>query len=151
MPHSSQRRDSQRLPGLEIIMRNPAQQNDVQINRIHSGAVCKAIGEGLSVTLGPQSNELPPRLVALMKQLAMDETGGIERMKDFSNASFPPDTIKVMTQALNGALSTLAHPVSSATNRSGNNSADNKRTANESQATLTKTGAEVPPANRGAA
>ena len=34
-------------------------------------------------------------------------------MKDFSNVSFPPDTIKVMTQALNGALSTLPHPVSS--------------------------------------
>ena len=33
-------------------------------------------------------------------------------MKDFSNVSFPPDTIKVMTQALNGAL-TLPHPVSS--------------------------------------
>jgi hypothetical protein len=34
-------------------------------------------------------------------------------MKDFSNASFPPDTIKVMTLAMNGAVSTLPHPVSS--------------------------------------
>jgi hypothetical protein len=34
-------------------------------------------------------------------------------MKDFSNASFPPDTIKLMTLAMNGALSTLPHPVSS--------------------------------------
>jgi hypothetical protein len=34
-------------------------------------------------------------------------------MKGFSNVSFPPDTIKVMTQALNGALSALPHPVSS--------------------------------------
>jgi hypothetical protein len=34
-------------------------------------------------------------------------------MRDFSNASFPPDAIKVMTQAMNGALSTLPHPVSS--------------------------------------
>jgi hypothetical protein len=34
-------------------------------------------------------------------------------MKDFSNASFPPDTIKVMTLAMDGALSTLPHPVSS--------------------------------------
>jgi hypothetical protein len=34
-------------------------------------------------------------------------------MKDFSNASFPPDTIAVMTQAMNAALSTLPHPVSS--------------------------------------
>jgi hypothetical protein len=45
---------------------------DVQINRIHSGAVCKAIGEGLSVGLDPQSNE-PPRLLALMEQLAKVE------------------------------------------------------------------------------
>jgi len=94
-------------------MTNPAHHNDVQINRIHSGAVCKAVGETLSVSLGPQSNELPPRLVGLMKQLAMDETDGIERMKDFSNASFPPDIIKVMTQAFNAALSTLPHPVTS--------------------------------------
>ena len=34
-------------------------------------------------------------------------------MKDFSNASFPPDTIQAMTLAMNGALSTLPHPVSS--------------------------------------
>jgi hypothetical protein len=38
---------------------------------------------------------------------------GLGRMKDFSNVSFPPDAIKVMTLALNGALSTLPHPVSS--------------------------------------
>ncbi len=42
---------------------------DVQINHIHSGAVCKAIGERLSAVLGPQSSELPPRLLALMEQL----------------------------------------------------------------------------------
>ena len=34
-------------------------------------------------------------------------------MRDFSNASFPPDTIKVMTQAMNNALSTLPYPISS--------------------------------------
>jgi hypothetical protein len=31
-------------------------------------------------------------------------------MKDFSNASFPPDTIKAMTMAMRSALSTLPHP-----------------------------------------
>jgi hypothetical protein len=36
------------------------------------------------------------------------------RMKDFSNASFAPDTIKTMTAAMNGAIATLPHPVSSA-------------------------------------
>jgi hypothetical protein len=34
-------------------------------------------------------------------------------MKDFSNASFSPDLIKVMDQALQGAVATLPHPVSS--------------------------------------
>jgi hypothetical protein len=34
-------------------------------------------------------------------------------MKDFSNASFSPDLIRAMDQALEGAVSTLPHPVSS--------------------------------------
>ena len=43
---------------------------DVQINRIHSGAICNEIGERLSAALGPQSNELPARLHALIDELA---------------------------------------------------------------------------------
>jgi hypothetical protein len=35
-------------------------------------------------------------------------------MKDFPHASFPPDVIRIMTTALDSALSTLPHPVSSA-------------------------------------
>lgn len=35
-------------------------------------------------------------------------------MKDFSNASFPPDTIVIMTLAMESALSALPHPVGSA-------------------------------------
>ena len=42
---------------------------DVQINRVHSRAVCKEIAERLPAALGPQSNELPARLLALMDQL----------------------------------------------------------------------------------
>lgn len=34
-------------------------------------------------------------------------------MKDFAYASFPPDTIKVMQRALDSAVATLPHPVSS--------------------------------------
>jgi hypothetical protein len=34
-------------------------------------------------------------------------------MKDFPNASFSPYLIKIMTLAMDGALSTLPHPVSS--------------------------------------
>jgi hypothetical protein len=34
-------------------------------------------------------------------------------MKDFSNASFSPDLIEAMDKALEGAVATLPHPVSS--------------------------------------
>ncbi len=43
---------------------------NIQIDRIHSGAVCGAIGERLAAVLGPQSSELPPSLRGLMEQLA---------------------------------------------------------------------------------
>lgn len=35
-------------------------------------------------------------------------------MKDFPNASFPPETIGLMTTAIDGAIAQLPHPVSSA-------------------------------------
>jgi hypothetical protein len=35
-------------------------------------------------------------------------------MKEFSNASFPPETISIMTNALHAAVASLPHPVSSA-------------------------------------
>jgi hypothetical protein len=35
-------------------------------------------------------------------------------MKDFPNASFPPETIGIMKTAMDGAVATLPHPVSSA-------------------------------------
>jgi hypothetical protein len=35
-------------------------------------------------------------------------------MKDFENASFPPDTIALMTTAMDSALAKLPHPVVSA-------------------------------------
>jgi len=43
--------------------------------------VCKEMGERLSLELGPQSNELPPHLLAFMEQLAKvdapeDDAGG---------------------------------------------------------------------------
>jgi hypothetical protein len=46
---------------------------DVQINRIHSGAICDEIGERLSAALGPQPNELPARLLALIDELVKVE------------------------------------------------------------------------------
>jgi hypothetical protein len=35
-------------------------------------------------------------------------------MKDFAHASFPPDTIGIMTLAMESALAALPHPVGSA-------------------------------------
>jgi hypothetical protein len=35
-------------------------------------------------------------------------------MKDFPNAAFPPETIGIMKSAMDGAVATLPHPVSSA-------------------------------------
>jgi hypothetical protein len=49
---------------------HPIHEIDVQINRIHSSAVCEEIGERLSAALGSQSNELTPPLLALIKRLA---------------------------------------------------------------------------------
>jgi len=51
-------------------MPQPASPNDLQIDRIQSGAVSKVMGDSLSVALGLQSVELPPRLLALIDQLA---------------------------------------------------------------------------------
>ena len=48
---------------------------DVQINRIHSGAICDEIGERLSAALGPQSDELPAPLLALVDKLVKIERG----------------------------------------------------------------------------
>jgi len=41
-------------------------------------------------------------------------TNWIDPMKDFSNASFPPDTIGIMKNALDAAVASLPDPVSSA-------------------------------------
>jgi nitrate reductase assembly molybdenum cofactor insertion protein NarJ len=46
---------------------------DIHLDRRHSGAVCREIGERLSMALGPPSRELPPHLLALLEQLAMAE------------------------------------------------------------------------------
>ena len=95
---------------------------DIQIDRIHGSAVREEIGERLAVALGPQSGVLPPRLLESDGSIGKGRTLArrfqkfdekFERMKDFSNASFPPDTIEVMTLAMNTALATLPHPVSS--------------------------------------
>ena len=41
-------------------------------------------------------------------------TTGTDAMKDFSNASFPPETISIMEDAMDAAVATLPDPISSA-------------------------------------
>ena len=89
-------------------MPNFAHQNDAQADRVHADAICAEIGERLSAALGPPRHELPPRLFELMDNLRR-----LDGMKDFSNASFPPEIIQIMTVAMDSALSALPHPVSS--------------------------------------
>lgn len=42
--------------------------NGVQIDRVHSGAICTEIGEQLRITLAGTPNPLPSRLLGLMER-----------------------------------------------------------------------------------
>jgi hypothetical protein len=50
------------------------------------------------------------QIVSAGRRSSIDWT---QQMKDFSNASFSPDLIKAMEEALERAVATLPHPVSS--------------------------------------
>jgi hypothetical protein len=50
--------------------------DDVQINRVHSGAICKEIGDRLRISLAGEGDHLPPALRLLMEQLAKTEAAG---------------------------------------------------------------------------
>jgi hypothetical protein len=75
-----------------------------------------------SICRGTNPNRILQRLsvqellltLVVSDDASLQDFHGIEHMKDFSNASFAPDTIKAMTAAMNGALATLPHPISSA-------------------------------------
>jgi hypothetical protein len=56
---------------------------------------------------------------------------GADPMKDFSNASFPPETVGIMQDAMEAAVATLPDPVSSSHLRSIAESI--LRTANEGE------------------
>jgi hypothetical protein len=101
-------------------MTQPDHPAHLHLSRRHCDAVCKEIGERLSLALGPLSSELSPALLALIDELAKNESdNGNQRfhrtrpMKDFSNASFEPGIIALMTTAMRSAIATLPHPLSS--------------------------------------
>jgi hypothetical protein len=72
-------------------------------------------GERLRDNLATNAIRLPPTLLKLFANSTMPPRDKIEtEMKDFSNASFPPETIGIMKKALDAAVATLPEPVSSA-------------------------------------
>jgi hypothetical protein len=50
-------------------MMDPATRGDVQIDHVHSAALCREIGERLAVGLGNELVEMPPHLIMLMDRL----------------------------------------------------------------------------------
>jgi hypothetical protein len=50
--------------------------DDVQIDRVHSGAICKEIGDRLRICLTGAGVDPPPALRILMGELAKTEVAG---------------------------------------------------------------------------
>lgn len=50
--------------------------DDVQIDRVHSGAICKEIGDRLRIFLTGAGGDPPPALRILMHELAKTEVAG---------------------------------------------------------------------------
>jgi hypothetical protein len=50
--------------------------HDVQIDRAHSVAICKEIGDRLRGSLVAEREQLPPELSLLLQQLAKAEVAG---------------------------------------------------------------------------
>lgn len=51
--------------------------NGVQINRVHSDAICTEIGERLCATLAGSPTQSPPRLLSLAKMLGTAVRGDV--------------------------------------------------------------------------
>jgi hypothetical protein len=80
----------------------------VQINRIHIGAICNEIGERLRTSpLGKPTALTTDLLDWLTGSTSKVAVPRAECMKDFPNASFPPETIEIMKDAMDAAVSTL--------------------------------------------
>ncbi|MEA2883152.1 MAG: hypothetical protein QOH32_2408 [Bradyrhizobium sp.] len=56
-------------------MAHSAGLNDIQIDRVHGGAIRRAIGERLCHALEADQAPTPPRLRALLEQLAAQDAG----------------------------------------------------------------------------
>ena len=102
-------------------MTNFAHPGDVQIDRTHNAAIRREIGDLLRISLNAERLPLTPSLMdywtgwrrKIAARRVPNSTEAV-LMKDFPNASFPPETIGIMKTAMDGAVATLPHPVSSA-------------------------------------
>jgi hypothetical protein len=54
----------------------------IQIDRVHSGAICIEIGERLRAALAGNPNQLPPHLIGLTELLACGASGD-PRIQEF--------------------------------------------------------------------
>ena len=64
----------------KLTMTHPPHGVHVHLSRGHCGAVCKEMGERLSLALGTQSSELPPALLTLMGRLTNGEDSNFARL-----------------------------------------------------------------------
>ena len=56
--------------------------HDVQIDRLHSHAICEEIGERLQFAIPPASDRVPSRLLGLTARLGRIQRGGVlERLR----------------------------------------------------------------------
>jgi hypothetical protein len=63
--------------------------HNVEINRIHSGAICSEIGERLHITLiRPESNELPLTMRKQLRQLQASDEDCIRSSEEFRIRGF---------------------------------------------------------------
>jgi hypothetical protein len=84
--------------------------DDRPLSDVNNAAVRAEIGERLR---SQRLVEMPSNLLLLMERLRRRSQAEkyLSPMKEFSNGSFSPDTIKIMATAMEGAISTLPHPV----------------------------------------
>jgi hypothetical protein len=56
-------------------MTNSAHQNDIHIDRVHSAAICREIGDRLRIALNAERPPLRPGLLSLLERFAAQESG----------------------------------------------------------------------------
>lgn len=66
---------------MELIISESATLDDIQIDRVHGRAIRREIGERLRLALDDELGPAPPRLSALLEQLAARDLGAKHRSR----------------------------------------------------------------------